>query len=233
MGTGTRGARGHGWFKKYREGKGGRHLQGRYHYRNVDELSDINEQVFSMNNNHDDNDSTTIGDKVYLDISLDGEDAKRVVIQLASRALPVTCTNFQKLCDGGGDWGYKSTNVFKIEKGVGVCMGDVAGYDGKRGMCHPSVADPHAKVPFTFQHESHAISHTGPGIVSMLSTGVDKNDSRFIITTDNAPQLDGRYVAFGRVTEGLDYLLHDIAENVYTRRGRPAVNIQVVSCGSI
>eukprot|EP00560_Eucampia_antarctica_P003735 CAMPEP_0197833574 /NCGR_PEP_ID=MMETSP1437-20131217/19456_1 /TAXON_ID=49252 ORGANISM="Eucampia antarctica, Strain CCMP1452" /NCGR_SAMPLE_ID=MMETSP1437 /ASSEMBLY_ACC=CAM_ASM_001096 /LENGTH=292 /DNA_ID=CAMNT_0043437699 /DNA_START=28 /DNA_END=906 /DNA_ORIENTATION=+ len=256
MGTGTRGARGHGWFKKYREGKGGRHLQGRYHYRNVDELLKINDEVFSMNDDDNNIDNNNNSNMVYLDISLDGEESKRVCIELASRALPTTCSNFQKLCqtktnivkhdndddnddddsriDGDGcDWGYEYTNVFKIEKSVGLCMGDVAGRGGKGGMCHPSVASAHAKIPYTFPHESHAISHAGPGIVSMLSSGLDKNDSRFIITTNDAPQLDGRYVAFGRVKEGLDYLINDIAENVYTRRGKPAVDIQIVSCGSL
>lgn len=231
MGTGSRGARGHGWFRKYREGKGERHLQGRYHYRNVEELKQINDEVFSFNDDtHNDNSNS-----VYLDISVDGKDTKRVVIELASKALPVTCENFQKLCNSHNnkeEWGYQSTNVFKIEKNVGLCMGDVNGLDGKGGMCHPSVAVPHAKVPYTFAHESHAISHVQPGIVSMLSSGLDKNDSRFIITTNDAPQLDGLYVAFGRVQEGMDFI-QDLAQNIYTRKGKPSVNIEIISCGSL
>jgi cyclophilin family peptidyl-prolyl cis-trans isomerase len=64
----------------------------------------------------------------------------------------------------------------------------------------------------------------------MLSTGVHENDSRFMITTSNAPQLDGRFVAFGRVTEGLD-IIEDTVANVFTKRGRPTVDIEVVGCG--
>ena len=42
MGTGSRGARGHGWLHKYRAGEGGRHLQGRYHNRDIEKLISIN-----------------------------------------------------------------------------------------------------------------------------------------------------------------------------------------------
>ena len=64
----------------------------------------------------------------------------------------------------------------------------------------------------------------------MLSTGVHENDSRFLITTTNSPQLDGRFVAFGRVVEGMD-VIEDIHTNVFTKRGRPTVDIEVVECG--
>ena len=236
MGTGSRGARGHGWFQKYREGKGGRHLQGRYHYRNIPELLEINDQVFSFNRT-----TSTENNSVYLDIAVDNDrnDIHRIVIELASKALPVTCTNFRNLCNSHNttsddvccDWGYQNTNVFKIEKNVGLCMGDVVGLDGKGGMCHPSVWE-NTKIPYTFAHESQAISHAEPGIVSMLSSGLDKNDSRFIITTHDAPQLDGLYVAFGRVQQGMDFIQH-LSQSIYTRKGKPSVNIQIVSCGSL
>ena len=225
MGTGSRGARGHGWFQKYREGKGGRHLQGRYHYRNIPELLQINDQVFSFN------DTSTEDNLVYLDVAVDKDDIHRIVIELASKALPNTCTNFRKLCNSHNDtedeceWGYQNTNVYKIEKNVGLCMGDVVGLDGKGGMCHPSVYQKE-KIPYTFAHESQAISHAEPGIVSMLSSGLDKNDSRFIITTQDAPQLDGLYVAFGRVQQRMDFIQH-LSQSIYTRKGKPSVNIEI------
>jgi len=42
--------------------------------------------------------------------------------------------------------------------------------------------------------------------------------------------LDGRFVAFGRVKEGMD-VITDIATGVFTKRGRPTVEIKVVGCG--
>ena len=113
-------------------------------------------------------------------------------------------------------------------------MGDVLGLNGDGGRCPPSLWSPGSNHPnagaFTIADESHVVSHTGPGIVTMLSTGVHENDSRFLITTTNSPQLDGRFVAFGRVVEGMD-VIEDIHTNVFTKRGRPTVDIEVVECG--
>ena len=124
LATGAKGARGHGWLKKYREGRGGRHLQGRWHDRDVDGLNAINDQVFALNASAASNND--IPAKAYLNLSVGGAEARRVVIELASAALPKTCENFTKLCTSGSvvdvadrsaeNWGYKGTNVHKIEK---------------------------------------------------------------------------------------------------------------------
>lgn len=228
MATGTRGARGHGWLGKYRAGLGGRHLQGRWHFRDTDELNAVNDEVFAMNEslNEDDNVPT----EAYFDISVAGEAPRRVTIELASAALPKTVENFRLLCQEKGDeGGYESTFVHKIEKTVGLCMGDVVDKDGASGRCHPKIGTPAS--PFAFEDEGFFVSHTGPGIVSMMSPGVHKNDSRFLITTTGAAQLDGRFVAFGRVKEGMD-AINDIATGVFTKRGRPTVEVKVVACGA-
>ena len=112
-------------------------------------------------------------------------------------------------------------------------MGDVTEKnDGLQGSCDSSVAR-EIGSPHTFAHESVVLSHAEKGIVSMLSTGLDKNDSRFMITTvDDAPHLDGKHVAFGRVKEGLDFL-EDLVANIYTKKGQPTVAIEVVKCGEL
>lgn len=218
MGTGPRGARGHGWLQKYRTNRGGRHLQGRYHYRDADELSSINDRVFAMNPQ---------ADEVYLDLSVGGEPSRRIVIELASALLPRTSSNFRLLCQDGS---YTRSNVYKIEKTVGLCMGDTIYNNGMSGRCHPSLAT--RGSPYSFQDEGHYISHTSAGIVSMMSPSVHSNDSRFLITTSDAPQLDGRFVAFGRVKEGMD-VVDGIREGVFTKRGRPTVDITVVDSGLV
>lgn len=227
MATGTRGAKGHGWFRKYRAGLGGRHLQGRWHFRNVDELNAVNDDVFSMNESLGEGDN--VPTEAYLDLSVAGDVPRRVVIELATAALPKTTENFRLLCEEKGEeGGYKSTLVYKIEKTVGMCLGDVESNDGSGGRCHPKIGTYHS--PFSFIDEGFLVSHTGPGIVSMMSPGVHRNDSRFLITTTNAPQLDGRFVAFGRVKEGMD-VINDISTGVFTKRGRPTVEIKVAGCG--
>jgi cyclophilin family peptidyl-prolyl cis-trans isomerase len=64
----------------------------------------------------------------------------------------------------------------------------------------------------------------------MMSPGVHRNDSRFLITTTSAPQLDGRFVAFGRIKEGME-VVNDIAASIFTKRGRPTVDVKIVGCG--
>ena len=235
MATGTRGARGHGWLKKYRAGLGGRHLQGRWHFRNVDELNDVNDLVFRMNETlKNNNDDVVVPTEAYLDLSVAGDTPRRVTIELASAALPKTTENFRLLCQARkGEKeeqgiGYESTLVYKIEKTVGLCLGDVVSNDGTGGRCHPKFGT--YASPYSFEDEGFLISHTGPGIVSMMSPGVHGNDSRFLISTTGAPQLDGRFVAFGRVKKGMD-VINDIATGVFTKRGRPTVEIKVVGCG--
>lgn len=226
MATGTRGARGHGWFHKYREGRGGRHLQGRWHFRDVDDLNEINNEVFAMNSTLKKEDN--VPTEAYLDISVAGDEPRRVVIELASAALPKTTENFRLLCQEKEEGGYESTSVYKIEKTVGLCLGDVVHDDGSGGRCHPKMGTQFS--PYAFADEGFLVSHTGPGIVSMMTPGVHRNDSRFLITTTGAAQLDGRFVAFGRVKEGMD-VIDDIATGVFTKRGRPTVEIKVAGCG--
>ena len=157
----------------------------------------------------------------------DQKEVKRITIELASAALPITCDNFAKLCRDG----YENSKVFKIEPKAGICLGDTTEKNnGYQGSCHESVAKDTGN-PHTFEHENTVLSHAQKGIVSMLSTGLDRNDSRFIITTvDDAPHLDGKYVAFGRVKEGME-VLEALVKNTFTKKGRPTLDIQVVKSG--
>ena len=221
MGSGTRGARGHGWLTKYRAGLGGRHLQGKNYKRDVKKLLSINDKVFGLNQKPS---------EAYLDLSVEGEkQPRRITIELASTALPKTCENFTSLCQDQSS-GYMSSRVFNIQKGAGICLGDLSeANDGSTGQSYASITD--ATQPKSLDHEANFLSHAQKGMVSMLSPGLDKNDSRIIITTvDDAPQLDGKLVAFGRVKEGLDHIAH-IVTNVYTKKGRPTLNIEVVGSG--
>jgi cyclophilin family peptidyl-prolyl cis-trans isomerase len=194
-------------------------------------LNQINDEVFAMNSQltAGDDGENKVSTEAYFDLSVGGEESRRVVIELAAAALPKTTENFRLLCQEK-EGGYDSTSVYKIEKTVGLCMGDVIFDNGTSGRCHPSIGS--AQTPFAFEDEGFLVSHTGPGIVSMMSPGVHRNDSRFVITTTDSPQLDGRFVAFGRVKEGMD-VINDIATGVFTKRGKPTVEIKVAGCGVV
>ena len=61
LASGTRGARGHGWYVNYRAGKGGRHLQGEYHDReSPNECAAWNDAILAMGS-----------ERVYMDIVME------------------------------------------------------------------------------------------------------------------------------------------------------------------
>ena len=99
---GTRGSRGTGWLTKYREGLGGRHLQGRWNV-DVREMEKWNEKIMGMC------DSKT---RVFFDLEYeeeegssdgredgeggenDGRGLGRVTVELVDTLLPLSTANF-------------------------------------------------------------------------------------------------------------------------------------------
>ena len=65
----------------------------------------------------------------------------------------------------------------------------------------------------------------------MANSGVHSNGSQFIITTEPAGHLDGRSVAFGRVTSGLEVV--KAVYGMYSIRGKPVSEIKISNCGEI
>jgi len=63
----------------------------------------------------------------------------------------------------------------------------------------------------------------------MVTSGMDKNESRFMILTNQSPHLDGRCIGFGRVVGGMDVL--DSVSGVFTKRGVPAGELKIVDGG--
>lgn len=65
----------------------------------------------------------------------------------------------------------------------------------------------------------------------MANSGVHTNGSQFFITVEPAGHLDGRSVAFGRVTSGLEVVR--AVYGMYSIRGKPVSEIKVERCGEI
>lgn len=147
-----------------------------------------------------------ITDRVYLDISLDGGALTRLTIGLYGLIAPITVENFKQLLKNG----YAGTAVYRIVPGLTVQMGDVLHNGGKSG---------HAANSNSFQEENFRVMHSIPGIVSMVHDQKGMVDSRFFVNTrpGDSGYLDGKYCAFGRVLNNLNFLYE--VEHAAERRG--------------
>lgn len=158
----------------------------------------------------------------------------RIVFQLYSNLVPRTCQNFLHLCrgdlpDAKGEDGapvklhYKNTTFYRAVKNGWIQGGDVSGLGGNGG---------HSAYGRFFPDESFAVKHNDVGILGMANDGEHTNSSSFYITLQKSEWMDSRYVAFGRVVEGLS-IVNAIA-SVPTRHNQSFKEVVTISdCGEV
>ncbi len=128
----------------------------------------------------------------FADIEIEGYGM--ITIQLDQAAAPVTCANFVELAEGGF---YDGLTFHRIIAGFMMQGGDPKG-NGTGGSENKIVGE------FKSNGIENPLSHTR-GVVSMArSNAKDSASSQFFICHEDAPHLDGKYAAFGTVTEGMD-----------------------------
>ena len=135
-----------------------------------------------------------------------------VTIELFDDAAPKTVANFKQLAQQGF---YDGVAFHRVIKDFMIQGGDPT----ESGSGGPG---------YTFEDEinEHKVVR---GAVAMANAGPNTNGSQFfIVTTPEAPWLDGKHTVFGRVTEGMDVV--DRLEAVETDpRDRPRRRIQIKS----
>jgi peptidyl-prolyl cis-trans isomerase A (cyclophilin A) len=128
-------------------------------------------------------------------------------VELLHKGAPKTCQNFIDLAEGTTEWthprtgGTKKNTPFydgltfhRIIEGFMIQGGCPAG----NGRGNPG---------YRFADEFNpALTHDGPGVLSMANSGPDSNGSQFFITLGATPHLDGRHAVFGKVVAGLDVI---------------------------
>ena len=82
-----------------------------------------------------------------------------------------------------------------------------------------------------FADETFRLKHDRPGVLSMANSGPNTNGSGFFITCVTAPENDGRHVAFGAVTSGMDVVR--VVEAVGTGNGTPSQAVTIIDCGEL
>ena len=130
------------------------------------------------------------------------ENYGEVTIELYEDIAPETVANFVKLAESGF---YDGLTFHRIIDGFMVQGGDPSG-NGTGGSGET------IKGEFSSNGFENDLKHED-GVISMArAKNPDSASSQFFIMVNSAPHLDGNYAAFGKVTEGLEYI-HQMAKD--------------------
>ncbi|MGL4799853.1 MAG: peptidylprolyl isomerase [Cellulosilyticaceae bacterium] len=143
-----------------------------------------------------------------------------LVAELYPGIAPNTVANFIALANEGF---YDGLTIHRVVEDFVIQGGDPMG----TGMGGPGYT---IKGEFVENgHTANILSHT-QGVLSMARRG-DGNDtagSQFFVVTSDAKSLDGKYAAFGKMTEGYDILAElNRASVISVQTGQPTVPIVI------
>lgn len=167
---------------------------------------------------------------VFLDVSIDGDPAERMVFELFSDLVPKTAENFRALCTGekglstktGKPLHYKGTFFHRIVKGSMAQAGDLLRRDGNFGESIYGEKFPDELLP--------KVKHDEPGLLSMATADRDTRGSLFNVTFRANHQLDRKHFVFGKLVEG-----HEVLKKIENAggddEGRPTVTVKIIKCG--
>jgi len=150
-------------------------------------------------------DSITV--RCFMDISVAGRDAGRVVYGLYGNACPKTVENFRCLCTGerGSSLSkksslrlyYKGCTFHRVLPGFTCQGGDLTKDPHGTGGC--------SIYGEIFDDENFKIKHSGEGNLLMASFGMyNHNHSQFCVALSKITEFETKHVHFGKVLEGMD-----------------------------
>lgn len=169
---------------------------------------------------------------VYFDVTFAEEPVGRIIFLLYEKKAPRTVENFRSLATGergmnakGINLHYKNTTFHRVVHGLLVQGGDIMRGAGKEGEVESIYGG-------RFKSESWDDKFNQRGLLAMDSLGPDKNGSVFFITMDAIPELDGQYVVFGEVIEGME-IVERINNSVFGEDEVPVMRIVISDSGQL
>jgi len=168
--------------------------------------------------------------RCYLDVSIGGRPAGRVVIDLYGEVAPRAAENFRALCTGEKGYGYAGSSFYTVLSGLTMQGGQIAG--GPYSGSGAAYSGP------TFAHDNYSIKHNAAGLISMVNSGKGGNsglsDSRFLVQlVGDAGFLDGRYEAFGKVSSGMEVVRKVEAVAVSGTKNKPLEECKMDAAGEL
>lgn len=91
----------------------------------------------------------------------------------------------------------QGSRFHRVIKDFMIQGGDISGGNGTGGE---------SIYGLTFDDENFQVEHDIKGMLSMVNSGPNTNNSQFFITMAPASHLNGKYVVFGEVIKGMEVL---------------------------